>query len=119
MTVLEMLKKKDYFCSISHSVKYQFVVQDYLKRKEAEAEAYLKKRPVLFFRLYIRANDYDTIRGLLESGLALSYEQITELLDYAAEHTQKGGDMQIQALLADYRHRQYPSSNPFADLDVE
>ena len=40
-----------------------------------------------------------------------------KFIDYAIEHTQKSGDMQIQVLLMNYKNEHFPNMDPMKDFN--
>ena len=41
-----------------------------------------------------------------------------ELIDCAIEHTQNGGDVQIQVLLMNYKNDKFPDIDPFDSMMI-
>lgn len=114
--VLSMLERKKYDLDICETIKFQFVVQVYFKENQPEAEEYIKENIKKIMTFYIDNNDYFTVKGLLESDRFVTENNIMNFIEYAVEHTQKGGDMQIQLILMNYKNDKFPSMNPFDDI---
>jgi hypothetical protein len=116
--VRKMLLTGDYSGNVSLSTKLLFVMRDYLEKRAPAAEAFLINESADIFAHFIAKNNYERIRLLLETDIRWSIECIELALDYATENTRKGGDMQIQALLADYKNQHHPDADPFGELKV-
>ena len=114
--ILSMLNSKDYFVEMDCPTKYQFVAQVFLKDNQPEAEVFIRRNLSKILRYFIDINDYDTVKGLLDSGKFITRRNIMKFVDYAIVNTQKGGDMQIQIYIADYKNRKFPDTNPLKDL---
>lgn len=112
-----MLSKKDYSVRMYCPIKYQFVVQVFLQDGQPEAEAYIKKNISKILPYFIDIGDYWTVKSLLESGKFVNEYNIMKFVDYAIENTQKGGDMQIQVLIMNYRNEHFPDINPLESLE--
>ena len=113
-----LLEKKDYNIKMSHPIKFQFVAQVYLKDGQPEAEAYIKKNITKILPFFIDINDYETVKALLESGKFVTKRNIMKFVDYAIENTQKGGDMQIQVLVMNYRNEHFPDIDPLKSFKL-
>jgi hypothetical protein len=116
--MLHMLRDRDYDVPLSLRTKYEFAVRQYEEDREAEAEKWIRKNALRILKQFVKADDYEALRRLLGSGILLPGKAVASALDCATEHTQKGGDMQIQALLADYKNRCCPDSDPLGSLKL-
>ena len=115
--VKTMLSQKDYSVKMEHSAKYQFVAQVFLQDGQPEAEAYIKKNISKILPYFIDIGSYWTVKSFLESGKFVNEHNIMEFVDYAIENTQKGGDMQIQVLIMNYRNKHFPDIDPLKSLE--
>lgn len=113
----KMLKDKDYSIRMDHPTKYQFVAHVFLKDNQPKAEEYIKKNVVKIIQFFIDIDDYETIKALLESEKFVTKSNIMKFIDYAIEHTQKSGDMQIQVLLMNYKNEHFPNMDPMKDFN--
>ena len=111
-----MLNDKNYAVKMDHPTKFQFVAQVFLKDRQPEAEAYIKKNITKILTYFINIDDYATVKGLLESGKFVTKRNIMKFIDYAIEHTQNGGDMQIQVLLMNYKNDNFPDMDPLKSI---
>lgn len=109
--VQSMLKNKDYAIRMDHGVKFQLIVQLFLKNKQPEAEAYIKKNISKILPFFIDIDDQDTVKGLLGTGKFVTKKNIEKFIDCAAEHTKNGGDVQIQTILQNYKRVNFPDLN--------
>ena len=116
--ITTMLDKKDYSMKMSHPIKFQFVTQVYLRDGQPEAEVYIKKNISKILPFFIDINDYETVKVLLESGKFVTKRNIMKFVDYAIENTQKGGDMQIQVLIMNYRNEHFPDIDPLKSFKL-
>ena len=114
--VQSMLNDKNYAVKMDHPTKFQFVAQVFLKDRQPEAEAYIKKNITKILPYFIDIDDYATVKGLLESGKCVTKRNIMKFIDYAIEHTQSGGDMQIQVLLMNYKNDNFPDMDPLKSI---
>ena len=111
-----MLKNKDYSVRMDYPTKFQFVAHVFLKDHQPEAEAYIKKNITKILPYFIDIDDYATVKGLLESGKFVTKRNIMKFIDHAIEHTQNGGDMQIQVLLMNYKNDNFPDMDPLKSI---
>ena len=109
------LKNKDYNLIKDKYVKFQIVAQVFLKDKQPEAEVCIKKNITKIMKYFIDIDDYETVKGLLESGKFVTKKNIMKFIDHAIEHTQNGGDLQIQVLLMNYKNDNFPYIDSFAE----
>lgn len=116
--VKSMLENKDYSVKMDHPTKFQFVAQVFLKDSQPEAEAYIKKNITKILKYFIDIDDYTTVKGLLDSDKFAAKRNITKFVNYAIEHTQNGGDMQIQAYIMDYKSRKFPDFDQIKNLKI-
>ena len=116
--IKRMLEKKHYCIGIPFPIKIMFVSLVYLKTRQPEAEAYIKENIVDVLELFIDFNDYDMIKGLLESGDFVNEKDIIEIAEYSILNTQNGGNVQIQAYIFDYRMRKFPHYSSLIDLKL-
>ena len=114
--VRSMLNDKNYAVKMDHPTKFQFVAQVFLKDRQPEAEAYIKKNISKILPYFINIDDYATVKGLLEHGKFVTKRNIMKFIDYAIEHTQNGGDMQIQVLLMNYKNDNFPDMDPLKSI---
>ena len=117
--VQSMLENKDYSVKINRPTKYQFVSQVFLKDNQPEAEAYIKKYISKILPYFIDIDDYATVKGLLEHGKFVTKRNIMKYIDHAIEHTQSGGDMQIQVLLMNYKNDNFPDMDPLKSIKFQ
>ena len=104
----KMLKEKDYSVKMDNSVKYQFVVQVFLKDSQPKAEEYIKENIAKILPFFINIDDYETVKALLESGKFVTKKNVMKFIDHAVKHTQNGGNPQIQELLTSYKSEHFP-----------
>ena len=102
-----MLASKDYSVKMDRPTKYMFVTQIFLNTAQPEAEAYIKKNAMKIIKWLIDIEDYATMKGLFESGKFVTKRNIMKFVDHSIEHTQNGGDMQIQAYIMDYKNEHF------------
>ena len=114
--VRSMLHDKNYAVKMDRPTKFQFVAQVFLKDRQPEAEAYIKKNISKILPYFIGIDDYATVKGLLEHGKFVTKRNIMKFIDYAIEHTQNGGDMQIQVLLMNYKNDNFPDMDPLKSI---
>ena len=114
--VQSMLNDKNYAVKMDHPTKFQFVAQVFLKDRQPEAEAYIKKNISKILPYFIGIDDYATVKGLLEHGKFVTKRNIMKFIDHAIEHTQNGGDMQIQVLLMNYKNDNFPDMDPLKSI---
>lgn len=114
--ILSMLRAKDYSVKIDDSTKYQFVAQVFLKTGQPEAEAYIKKNIAKILPYFIAANDYHTLKGLLDSDKFVTKHNIMKFIDYAMADTQK--DSNIQVCLMNYKNRKFPELDSIENLKI-
>ena len=112
----KMLKNKNYSVRMDHPTKYQFVAQGFLKDNQSEAEEYIKKNIAKILPFFIDIDDYETVKALLESGKFVTKRNIMNFIDHAVEHTQNGGDMQIQVLLMNYKNDNFQDMDPMKGI---
>ena len=105
--VKSMLASKDYSVKMDRPTKYMFVTQIFLNTAQPEAEAYIKKNAMKIIKWLIDIEDYATMKGLFESGKFVTKRNIMKFVDHSIEHTQNGGDMQIQAYIMDYKNEHF------------
>ena len=111
-----MLKEKDYTAKVSRTIKFPLVTQIFRKDCQPEAESFIKKNLSKILPYFIRINDCDTVKGLLECGRFVTKRNIAKWIALAIEHTQSSGDFQIQALLLDYCNKQFSPTDPAESL---
>ena len=111
-----MLNDKNYAVKMDHPTKFQFVAQVFLKDRQPEAEACIKKNISKILPYFIDIDDYATVKGLLESGKFVTKRNIMKFIEHAIEHTQSGGDMQIQVLLMNYKNDNFPDMDPLKSI---
>ena len=116
--VRSMLDKKEYNVTMDHPTKYMFVTQVFLNTAQPEAEAYIKKNALKIIKWLIDADDYKTVKGLFESGKFVTKRNIMKFVDHSIEHTQNGGDMQIQAYIMDYKNKHFPDTDPLKNVKL-
>ena len=105
--VKSMLASKDYSVKMDRPTKYMFVTQIFLNTAQPEAEAYIKKNAMKIIKWLIDIEDHATMKGLFESGKFVTKRNIMKFVDHSIEHTQNGGDMQIQAYIMDYKNEHF------------
>ena len=66
----------------------------------------------------LRARELIKVKVLLESGKFVTKRNIMKFVDYAIENTQKGGDMQIQVLIMNYRNEHFPDIDPLKSFKL-
>ena len=113
---LDEIIDDDIMNPIDFSTKCQFVAQVFLKDHQPEAEAYIKENISEILPYFIDIDDYATVKGLLEHGKFVTKRNIMKFIDYAIEHTQNGGDMQIQVLLMNYKNDNFPDMDPLKSI---
>ena len=96
---------------IEFSAKAQFAVQVFLKDRQPEAEAYIKKTISKILPFFIDIDDYDTVKGLLESGKFVTKKNIMKFINHAAEQAQSSGNIQIHTMLQKYKNEKFPDIN--------
>lgn len=116
--VAEVLVTNNYSVKMENNTKFSIAAQVFLKKAQPEAEDYIKKNALKIIRHFIDLNEYDTVKGLLESGKFVTSRNIGKLIEYAIAHTQNGGDMQIQVLLTNYKHENFDSANVTKSLKL-
>ncbi len=118
LDVQAMLKYRNYDIQMEENTKFQIVTQVFIKDRQTEAENYIKKNITKIFSYFFHINDYDTVKSLLESEKLVTEQNIMELIDCAIEHTQNGGDVQIQVLLMNYKNDKFPDIDPFDSMMI-
>ena len=113
---LDEIIDDDIMNPIDFSTKCQFVAQVFLKDHQPEAEAYIKENISEILPYFIDIDDYATVKGLLESGKFVTKKSIMKFIEHAIEHTQSGGDMQIQVLLMNYKNDNFPDMDPLKSI---
>ena len=111
-----MLENKDYSVRMYAPTKYQFVARVFLQDHQPEAKAYIKKNINEILPYFIDIDDYATVKGLIESGEFVTEQNILPFIDKAIEHTQSGGDMQIQVLRMSYKNDHFSNMDPFKNI---
>ena len=107
-----------YSDTINPNVKRLLAGQMYLKTARDDVEKYIKKNTLRVFRFLIDAGDYVTIKGLFECGRFVTEENILKLAEYSIEHTQNGGDVQIQTYILGYRSKYFPQLDLLNNLSI-
>ena len=102
-----MLDTKEYATKFSHEIKYDAVTQIFLNTAQSEAQAYIKKNFSKIIRYWIDKNDYPKVKGLVQSGAFITKRNIGGIIDYAIQNTQKGGNMEIQVMLMNYKNENF------------
>ena len=118
--IFTMILKNDYSIKLNNSEKLDYILKNYLSAHifiqypQPEVENYIKENIEDIIILFIKLNDHNTIRAIAECGnFILEYDIMDSLIDCAAENTQKGGNVEIQSYLMDYKHRHFPDSDIF------
>ncbi len=101
---------------MDYPTKFQFVAHVFLKDHQPEAEAYIKKNITKILPYFIDIDDYATVKDLLESGKFVTKRNVTKFIDLAIEHTQNGGNIQIQLLLMNYKNDNYTYKDPYDSI---
>ncbi len=73
-----------------------------------EISAYLKRNIKEAVRLAVDSNQPEVLKGILERELIIK-KHIDELIQYAIDNTQKGGNPEFQVMLTDYKYQHFPS----------
>ena len=102
-----ILSTKEYATKFSHEIKYDAVTQIFLNTAQSEAQAYIKKNFSKIIRYWIDKNDYQKVKGLVQSGAFITKRNIGGIIEYAIENTQKGGNMEIQVMLTNYKNEKF------------
>lgn len=66
--------------------------------------------------LYIKKNDYKSIKTISEWNNAITEENILEFIELASENVDNGGDVQITAFLLNYKNEHFPEMTPMKDI---
>lgn len=66
--------------------------------------------------LYIKENDYKSIKTISEWNNAITEENILEFIELASENVDNGGDVQITAFLLNYKNEHFPEMTPMKDI---
>ena len=106
--IIAMLKSRDYSMRIDKPVKYMFVVEIYNKTKQPETEYFIRQNIKEIMHHFIDVGNIKMVKYLLEGGF-MTKENILSFIEYAIDHTQQGGDVQIQVLLTNYRMVHFPN----------
>lgn len=93
-----MIDNKDYSMKIDRTFKFQIIVQIFLKDKQPEAEAYIRKNILNLMNYFIDINDYDTVKALFESGKFVTKRNIDKFVERAKSH----GNRQINEYIKNY-----------------
>ena len=112
MYVKQMLDSRKYNTRKFITLTYRIVVGVFFTDGQAEAEAYIKENFFAVMCCFINANDYGVVKKLFDCGKFVTEENIIKIAEYSIEHTQKGGDVQIQAYILGYRSKHFPQLNP-------
>ena len=107
------LENKDYDAIKDRNTKFQLVAQVFLKDRQPEVENCIKKNIDEIMPYFIDIDNYEVVKGLLEF---VTEQNIVKFVDNAIDHTQKGGDMQIQLLLMNYKNDKFPYVDPFDNI---
>ena len=113
-----MLRSKNYECDLHRPIKESVILQIYDQEQQPEAEAYIKKHSTRIFQSLIKNNDYENVRKLAECDRFINRKNIMKLVGYSIERTQKGGEMQIQVFLMNYKYRKFPDMDVLGDLTI-
>ncbi len=97
-----MIETHNFEAEMYLPMKYCIVAAVFLKDKHTEAESYIWRNTTDIICYFINANDYETVKGLFESGKFVTSSNITTLLECAVDKVQNGGDMKIQMLINNY-----------------
>ena len=90
-----------------HEIKYDAVTQIFLNTAQNDAQAYIKKNFSKIIRYWIDKNDYQKVKELVQSGAFITKRNIGGIIEYAIENTQKGGNMEIQVMLMNYKNEKF------------
>ena len=80
----------------------QIYIQDFFQEDKV-IEKYFYK----YFTYLMCIGEYETIKGLVETGRFITKENISNLIDTAIEYTQYGGSMEFQVYLMNYKHKHF------------
>ena len=113
--------------SVDWEEKFDIYEKNYEEISETEleelfefAEVYAEYIDASFYKAIlkyaIKANKYILVKEIINRKNIVTEENIMDLIDYAIENTQNGGDMQIQVLLMNYKHEHFPHMDPMKDF---
>ena len=114
--ILSLVKSEEYAVRMDVVTKYSIAIQLFLQYQRSSAAAFVKKNCSKILTWMIDQNDYEGVKSLFECGQLISGRNIQKYLDYAIDHTQTHGDMQIQVYITNYKHTHFPDMNPFRSL---
>ena len=106
-TFKRMLDTKEYSTKFLQEIKYDAVTQIFLNTAQNDAQAYIKKNFSKIIRYWIDKNDYQKVKGLVQSEAFITKRNIGGIIDYAIQNTQKGGNMEIQVMLMNYKNEKF------------
>ena len=117
---VNILFTKDYDkYKVDCATKYYMAVQVFLQSSQPEAEKYVKENLEEVIKAFIRENDYNHLKEILDCDkFTLTYDKITSVLKYAIENTQNGGNVEIQAYIMEYKHKYFSENNLLDNLKL-
>lgn len=110
--VRALLQHRSFTRRMDKGVKYAMAAQMFLALQSPEAEAFIRQHKKDLLCTLIDADDYESVKGLFESGRFVNRKSILYYVDYAIRHTDNGGDFQIQSFISGYRASHFPEAHP-------
>ena len=110
---VHLVASKDFYEKIPGKIKYDIILQMFLQKPDdEELLTYVKKNFTKALKSTIDNNDIETISAVCKRKDLLTKRNIDNLIEYAIQHTQNGGTVEIQALLMRYKNENIGFSTP-------
>lgn len=106
-SVFMIICGNDFSVKCNVRVKYPLAVDFMNFYNDEDAKAYIKKR---FFKIVKQLIDHDDVKritALINKTEFFNKKNIDKIIDYAIEHTQKGGSIEPQVILMHYKEEQF------------
>ncbi len=117
LEIQNMLQSRDYSADLAPEIKYQFLIALIRRDPQPEALQYIKENFLEMIKFFIQQNDDTSLLFFLNPDY-VTKDNIREIMDYAIANSAKGGDVQITAAIAEYKHNRFPDSDPLGGLKI-
>ena len=104
---------KDFSLKMPHEIKYKIIWQMFMQKPDDEdVFAYVKKNLIKMLKYAIDENNVEIITAVCKRKNLLTKRNIDKIIEYAIQHTQNGGTVEIQAILMRYKNNNIGYSEP-------
>ena len=110
---IRLVALKDFSLKMPHEIKYKIIWQMFMQKpNDKETFAYVKKNFIKMIKYAIDNNNVKVITAVCKRKNLLTKKNIDKLIEYAIQHTQNGGTVEIQAILMRYKNDNIGYSEP-------